>query len=446
MQLEGGVMAVFHALRPVPAFLDTVVWEAFRESMEDGDLYSWLQGQKLIIDGAAEDDVFRDEIVEMMLRRRSMSILYLVLTKACNFRCRQCFQPERHPEGYPEAHGPVSLMTLETARLGIDAFARHIAESDTDIIEPQVYLYGGEPLLNWRVLKEAVLYAKSLRGNGLPEDIGFVVITNGSLIDDEKARFFAERGVSVGLSIDGPKGKNDSFRVLADGDGTYDQIVSGLRMLQEHGVSVTLSITINPNIASDLPGIVRWAKEDLGVEAVSFNLIGGASYAYTGAEFPLEVYNGLVAYGLVAAFQEARRLGAHEDRVGRKVEDFVDHLFKAVDCGAVNNQLVIQPDGAIAFCHVSTEYNVGSVHDPEFRIFDHPAIQEWEAVLPVHNPKCQSCPAMSICGYGCFHHVRELGRPLDEGDDQFCLHTRRVMEFLIRDLLEKTREQEAEAV
>ncbi|MEI8103304.1 MAG: radical SAM protein [Candidatus Moraniibacteriota bacterium] len=435
-------MAVFHALKPIPAFVDTTAWQNFCQSMDDEALRSWLDGQGLLVESEVEDDLFRDAIIEETLTKRMMSILYLVLTKACNFRCRQCFQPERHPQDHLELAGAASLMTKETAMLGIDAFARHLNESEADGLEPQIYFYGGEPLLNWDVLVDAVEYVELLRGRELPEEIGFVVITNGSLVDHEKADFFARHNIGVGLSIDGPKEKNDAFRILAHGQGTYDKIVSVLRILQEHNVGVTLSITINPNIANDLPGIIQWAKEELGVDSVSFNMVGGGSYAHTGAEFSLEAYNDMVATGLVEAYQLARNIGLHEDRVGRKAEDFIYHSFKAVDCGAVNNQLVIQPDGLIAFCHASTEYNVGSVRDPEFRIFGHPAIQAWEDVLPIHNPKCQSCPAMSICGYGCFHHMLELERPLADGDDQFCLHTRRVMDFLVWDLLAQSQQQE----
>lgn len=429
--------AVFHALKPIPVFLGIAEWRDFFRSMDDDALRLWLEGQRLLVGCAAEDDLFRDSIIEENLTKRMMSILYLVLTKACNFRCRQCFQPERHLQDNPELSGTALLMSKEIARLGIDAFARHLVESESNSLERQIFFYGGEPLLNWEVFVDAVLYAENILQGEALNGVSYVVVTNGSLVDDEKAAFFAQHNVSVGLSLDGPKEKNDAFRVLAHGQGTYDKIVSALRILQEHGVKVTLSVTINPNIGHNLPGIIRWAKEELGVGSVSFNMVGGGSYAYVGAGLSLAAYDDMVTRGLVDAYKLARTIGLYEDRVSRKAEDFVYHSFRVVDCGAVNNQLVVQPDGSIAFCHASTKYDVGSVHDPEFRIFGHPSIKAWEDVLPIHNPKCHSCPAISICGYGCFHHVVELGRPLAEGDNQFCLHTRRVMNFLVWDLLEQ---------
>jgi uncharacterized protein len=439
---KNGKTAVFHALRPVPIFLDTSDWERYKSAPEEnGGLGERLVDQRLLIDTPVQDDAFRDEIKMLTLNRGMMSILYLVLTKACNFRCRQCFQYERHPDLHPELAGVSSLMSLEIARAGIDSFANHIAESDVGELETQIYFYGGEPLLNWDVLVGSVEYANSLKGSSLPEDTTYMIVCNGSLVDEVKAKFFAEHGISVGLSMDGPKEKNDAFRLSARGEGTFDSIERALRILQQHRVNVTLSITVNPNIVLDLPDIVRWAKDEMNVESISFNFVGGASYAYTGAEMPLDEYDSVLARKMVEAYVMARNIGIYEDKVSRKVDDFIDHSFKAVDCGAINNQLVIQPYGNIAFCHASNDYNVGSVTDPDFRIFGHPDIGEWENVLPINNPGCQSCPAISICGYGCFHHVRELGRPLAGKDNQFCKHTKAVMEFLVWDLWEKSQQQ-----
>lgn len=441
---RGDTIAVFHALHPVPIFLNTDEWFRYKENPdEDEELKHWSLDQGILVNSVADDDAIRDDIKTWTLDGKMMSILYLVLTKACNFRCRQCFQYERHPDIHPDLVGSSSLMTSEIARAGIDNFASHIAESDADDLETQIYFYGGEPLLNWKVLVEAIEYADSMRGVRLPEETTYMIVCNGSLVDDEKAEFFVKHNVSVGLSMDGPKEKNDAFRLSARGEGTFDVIERALRVLQRHGVNVTLSVTVNPNIVHDLPDIVRWAKDEMAVESISFNFVGGSSYAYTGAEMSLEEYNSVLAQRMVEAYVVAREIGIYEDKVARKVDDFIDHSFKAVDCGAINNQLVVQPDGSAAFCHASNDYNVGSVADPNFRIFGHPDIEAWEAALPINNPACQSCPAISICGYGCFHHVRELGRPLSGKDTQFCRHTKTVMEFLVWDLLKKSQQEKA---
>ncbi len=122
-----GTTAVFHALRPIPVFLNTDSWNQYKKKPEEDDeLRHGFLNQGILVNDSTDDDALRDEIREMTLSRKMMSILYLVLTKACNFRCRQCFQYERHLDIHPELSSLASLMTVEVARAGIDSFARHI--------------------------------------------------------------------------------------------------------------------------------------------------------------------------------------------------------------------------------------------------------------------------------------------------------------------------------
>lgn len=331
-------------------------------------------------------------------------------------------------------------MSEQVARLALDAFARHLAESEDKALEPQIQLYGGEPLLNQKTLRFAVSYARKLQSEGtLPADLQLIIVTNGSLVTEDIARYFAENRIGVGLSVDGPAIENDEYRRTAKGQGTYAAIVQALRLLQQHGVSVTLSVTVNPNIVGKLPEIIRWAKQDMGVESIGFNPIGGKSFGYTGTPMKVETYGKTLAAGLVEAFCIGRDIDLYEDRVGRKVDDFIAESFRAVDCGAVGNQLVVFPDGGIGFCHASEDYRVGTVFDPMFRIFQHQRIEAWKAALPLRQPMCLTCPAISVCGYGCFHNVLEAGKPLEDRDTQFCLHSRTVMDFLVWDLYEKAR-------
>lgn len=439
---RNGIVAVFHGLVPAPIFLTKEDWESYQMNPEAStEITSALGEAGLIISSPSDDDELLENIRQSTVGMKLMSILYLILTKQCNFRCRQCFQEERHPDLYPEL-APTSQMTEEVAKRAIDAFVRHLAESEAEALEPQIQFYGGEPLLNLKTLRAAVRYIEELRAVGsLPADIRLVIVTNGSRINDELARYFADHQIGIGLSVDGPASANDEYRRTANGRGTFASIERALRTLQRHGVTVTLSVTVNPNIVAKLPEIMRWAKEEMGVESIAFNAIGGKSFAYTRAPMTVARYNQLLATGMVDAFETARTIGLYEDRVGRKINDFINEDFRAVDCGAVGNQLVAFPDGGLGFCHASENYQVGTVFDTDFRIFNHPEVEQWRAALPLNQSHCLACPAISVCGYGCFHNVLENGQPLESRDIQFCLHSRTVMEFLVWDLYEKTTAQ-----
>lgn len=430
-----GIIAVFHSLKPEPFFLPTTDWKRMCESGEWGDEIEkiMIEYSLLITDGGV-DERYKAQIKSEFVDIETAPILYLVLTKQCNLSCRQCFQYERHREN------PTSLpmMTMETAFTGIDSFVRHLKRSGNSSYRPQILLYGGEPLLNWDVFMGAVVRIESLKGTDLPEDVEIMTVTNGTAIREDKARFMADHDIRVALSVDGPKNINDKFRITVGGQGTFDRIEQGLRWLQQFDVKTTLSITVTPEIALRLVEIVRWAHYEMRVKAVSFNLIGGGSFQYVSGMSRLE-YDEAVTKNLIEAFKEARNLGLYEDRIARKVEGFIDHKFTATDCGAVGNQLVVQPDGKIAYCHASEEYNGGSVFDKNYFIFDEPGVVEWKKSLPINNNLgCQDCFAISTCGYGCFHHTRELGnKPIDKRDEQYCLHNRRTFNFLVWDLFEK---------
>lgn len=440
-----GIVAILHVLNPAPIFVPKETWENYlADPQAVPDLDQALRTIGLLVDSDVTDQETLASIKSSTIDVKLMSILYLILTKACNFRCRQCFQVERHLEHPPGKLKQKKVMTEEVARLAIDSFARHIAESEDAALEPQIQFYGGEPLLNQKTLRYAVSYIHELQSEGrLPEDLRLVIVTNGSLVTESIARYLAENKVSVGLSVDGPQAENDEFRLTANGQGTYNTIKRALRLLQKHGASVTLSVTVNPNIVGKLPAIIRWAKEEMGVESIGFNPIGGKSFGYTGTHMTRAAYDQMLAVGLVDAFRTARKIDLYEDRVGRKVSDFINESFRAVDCGAVGNQLVAFPDGSLGFCHASDDYCVSSVFDQDFRIFNHPRVEEWKGALPINRPECLACPAISVCGYGCQHNVLEMTGSIVGRDEQFCLHSKAVMDFLVWDLYDKTRAETA---
>lgn len=435
---RGGTTAVFHSLKPEPFFIPSAEWERIVSQCDwGGEVGEVMRELGLLVSGNTQDDAYLTSVRSEFVDIETAPILYLVLTKQCNLSCRQCFQPERHTK-MPTA---LPAMTMETAIAGIQSFVRHMKRSGSNQqYRPQVLLYGGEPLLNWEVFRGAVEYIESLKGGELPEDVEIMTVTNGTVIRERHAQFLADHDVRVALSVDGPKDVNDRYRITNAGGGTLSLIERGLRLLQEHGVKTTLSITIMPDIAERLVDIVRWAKHEMRVEAVSFNMIGGGSFAYVADDAARLQYDEAVTRGLIDAFKEARELGLYEDRIARKVEGFIDHKFSAADCGAVGNQIVVQPDGRIAYCHASEQYNGGTVFDPNYFIFDDPGVAAWKRALPINNDLgCSDCPAISTCGYGCFHHTLERGSdPAMKRDEQYCLHNRRTFEFLIWDLFEQT--------
>ena len=126
-------VAVFHALHPEPIFIQLGLWEKFFGKYEDHDLRHVLTEKGLLISASVDDEHIHREVSTETAEQRSMAILYLVLTKKCNFCCRPCFQHERHPDLFP-VQAPMPSMNKETAFAGIDAFVRHREIADADAV------------------------------------------------------------------------------------------------------------------------------------------------------------------------------------------------------------------------------------------------------------------------------------------------------------------------
>lgn len=160
-------------------------------------------------------------LVDRMSRR--MPQLTLELSERCNFRCRYCCYTYDDERLSSRAN-----MSWETATKAIDIFRTHSTDAD----ERCISFWGGEPLIRFRFLKRLVEYAKA---TGVTEPLRFQFTTNASLITADIAAFLKEHDVGLLVSLDGPQNVHDQQRVGADGRGTFDQVLRGLRHLRDAG-------------------------------------------------------------------------------------------------------------------------------------------------------------------------------------------------------------------
>lgn len=181
-----------------------------------------LRSQGLFCNMPPEELAFSlswSEICHRIFNRREHTTLEL--TQDCNLRCRYCVFSGGFP--YRRAHNPAT-MTSEMVKSAIDAAFEHGKELN----ELFISFYGGEPLLCFNLLKEAVMYARK-KSSG--KTLNFAVTTNGTLLDKEKAAFLKNAEFNVLVSIDGPLPLHNRFRVFKNGRGSYGKAVEGLRTL-----------------------------------------------------------------------------------------------------------------------------------------------------------------------------------------------------------------------
>lgn len=162
----------------------------------------------------------QNDLVEEILED-SIEMMTLQLTQQCNFRCAYC----PYTIGTSDRKHSNKKMTIETAKRGVDFLLQHSGNVET----PVIGFYGGEPFLEYDMMKEIIEYATEKAGG---KHIGFTVTTNGSMLTEDKVPFLEDHSVIVMISLDGPQEVHDKNRILASsGNGSFEKVINNVEYL-----------------------------------------------------------------------------------------------------------------------------------------------------------------------------------------------------------------------
>lgn len=404
----------------------------------DTELVKHLVSQGLLIEDRAVDEHAFTEIRHQLKSEMSLELLYLLVTDGCNLRCTYCFEES------PSIMSPfrASKMTKETVIKALDLFALMSAQHGNPEKKKVIHLYGGEPLVNREAVYEAVSYANKLKARGtLPSDCQVTIVTNGTLLNEDDAQFFAERNVTVGLSIDGPASITDLYRLSKrSGLRVTESITAAFRMLKKHGVIVGLSVTLTPKAIERFDEFLSFFTEGefRAADGVSLNLIHFTPNMVLTDDF----YKAAVECQ-IKAFKRFREIGIYEERVMRKVRSFVDQEPMYADCGVIGRQLVVAPDGRIGVCQdfvKSRTYFPRSVDDADHSDLLEVLFADWRDRSPFFMHQCMSCPAIGICGGGCPASAELKTGYRNNLDERACHHSKQILEWLVWDAYDKLKE------
>ena len=168
------------------------------------------------------EDIYRQYITDFKKRKTVVKALCLHIAHDCNLACRYCFA------GKGEYNGQKDLMSLEVGKKAID----FMIENSGNRVNLEVDFFGGEPLMNFDVVKEIVKYGRSKEAI-YNKNFRFTLTTNGVLLNDEVMEFANKEMSNVVLSLDGRKEVNDYMRPTRNGQGSYDIIVPKFQKLAE---------------------------------------------------------------------------------------------------------------------------------------------------------------------------------------------------------------------
>ena len=159
-------------------------------------------------------DIYENYIFDFKKRQTVVKALCLHIAHDCNLACRYCFAEEG------EYHGRRALMSFEVGKKALD----FLVANSGNRVNLEVDFFGGEPLMNWDVVKQLVEYGRSLEKSN-NKKFRFTLTTNGILLNDEILEFVNKEMGNIVLSIDGRKEINDKMRPFRGGQGSYDIIV-----------------------------------------------------------------------------------------------------------------------------------------------------------------------------------------------------------------------------
>ena len=346
----------------------------------------------------------------------------LHVAHACNLKCTYCFASQG------EYKGETALMPLEVGKKALE----FLIEKSKNRYQLEVDFFGGEPLMNWDVVKELVYYGRELEKTN-HKKFRFTITTNGMLLDDEKIDFINEHMENVVMSLDGRKEINDKMRPGYGGASSYDVIVPKFQKLAEKRKKGSYFVrgTFSRNNLDFTKDVQHYY--DLGFDITSLEPVVAdpkCDYAIQKEDIP-------------AILKEYELLAETYVSLKKKNPKFMFYHFvidmnegpciarKISGCGAGNNYVAVTPNGEIYPCHQF-------VDDPSFRIgtldeglTNTDLMEKFKAVNIYTKEACKECWAKFYCSGGCMASAYHRHGSFFEPDEVGCEMERKRVECAI---------------
>ena len=303
------------------------------------------------------DDIYEDLSIDITNRPTTIKALCLNVAHTCNLSCEYCFAKGG------KYSGPDAIMTIDVAKKAIDFL---LANSGSHY-NLDIDFFGGEPLLNFDLVKETVDYARS-KEEEFNKHFNFTLTTNGLILDDEVIDYLNENMKNVVLSLDGRKEKHDQFRKTLNGKGSYDAIVPKFQNFvkkrgdKEYYMRGTFTAN-NLDFTEDLKTYL-----DLGFTRTSLEpVVGKSDEPYALKEEHLD-----------KIYDEYEKLADMLMEKIDKNEDFIFYHYmidlengpcvhkRISGCGSGTEYMAVTPTGELYPCHQfvgNPDFIIGNIND-----------------------------------------------------------------------------------
>ena len=354
-------------------------YEQIKEMVASGQLYT--------------PDTFEEHASTLKAKTAGVvKALCLHIAHTCNLNCSYCFAAQGN------YHGERSMMSFEVGKRALDFLVEHSGTRRN----LEVDFFGGEPLMNFQVVKDLVAYARSIEKEK-GKNFRFTLTTNGVLIDRDVIDFANREMSNVVLSLDGRKEVHDRFRVDYAGNGSFDRIVPKFKELvaARGGKNYYMRGTFthhNPDFLNDIQTMLDLGFRELSMEPVVCD--PASPEALTEEDLPI----------VMEQYEKLAGLMLKEERAGRPFTFYhymIDLaggpcIYKRISgCGSGTEYMAVTPSGELYPCHQF-------VGDEAFKLGDiwqgvtNTAVQDDFMKCNVYaRPDCKDCWAKLYCSGGC---------------------------------------------
>lgn len=368
------------------------------------------------------EDIYKDYIIDFKKRQTVVKALCLHIAHDCNLACRYCFAEEG------EYKGRRALMSYEVGKQALDFLIQHSGNRRN----LEVDFFGGEPLMNFDVVKQLVAYGREQEVLH-DKKFRFTLTTNGILLDDDIIEFINQEMSNVVLSIDGRKEVNDFMRPARNGKGSYDVILPKFKKVAESRNQTNYYVRgtfthHNLDFAADVLHLA-----DLGFEQISVEPVVAApeeSYAIKEEDIAriCEEYDAL-AKEMIERKKKGR--GFHFFHFMIDLTGGPCVAKRLSGCGSGTEYLAVTPWGDLYPCHqfVGTEeFLMGNVFDGVTKT---DIRDEFKLCNVYAKEKCKECFARFYCSGGCAANSFHFHGTINDAYDIGCELQRKRVECAI---------------
>lgn len=364
------------------------------------------------------EDKFKDLQIDIKARPTQLKALCLHIAHDCNMCCKYCFA------GEGEYSGDRSLMSFEVGKRALD----FLIEQSGSRKNLEVDFFGGEPLLNFDVVKQLVAYARSIEKEK-GKNFRFTLTTNGVLLNDEVMEWANKECYNVVLSLDGRKETNDRMRRTRNDKGTYDLILPKFQKMakerNQQGYYIRGTYThYNTDFANDILHLADLGFEQLAMEPVVTD--PKMDYALQESDIPkLKDQYDLLAKEMCKRNREGKGFTFFHYMIDLEGGPCI---YKRISgCGVGTDYMAVTPWGDLYPCHQfvgDEKFLLGNVFDG---VKNTDIINEFKLCNVYSREACQDCFAKLYCSGGCSANAYHTTGKITGTCDMSCeLHRKRV--------------------